>query len=266
MKKSNKTTIFYILSSVFLFVCLLGGGIYGVYLSIGLSFVRNGISNMTGENVARNVSFGGSVNFSYSMIGVIILSIFLIIISIFDFILLIKQITFFKQFKVIRESKIEQKIEKKIKNKTSIIIFTFIVDIIAFLIGIIGIIINSRTFPQGGSNFMLNLIDGLVSLFSLISIILLIAKLKNKKSQNNLNNIKNSTNNINYSLDYNLSDSNSDNFDIDKIEYKLLKLKQLKSSKIINSDEYEKMRHVIIGVDNDYLEDNLQDNKINNSI
>ena len=92
MKKSNKTTIFYIISSLLLFTSLIGGGIYGVYISMGLSFVRNGISNISGDNIARNVSFGGSVNFSYSMIGVIILSILLIVISIFDFILLIKQV------------------------------------------------------------------------------------------------------------------------------------------------------------------------------
>ena len=245
MKKSNKTTIFYIISCISLFILLIGGGCYGIYMSVGLSFVRNGVSNIT-EGVARNVSFGATANFSYSMIGVITLSIFLIILSIFDFILLIKQITFFKQFKVVRESSIEQKIEKKVKNKTSIIVFAIILDIVAFIVGIIGIMVNARTFPSGNISWPLSLIDGLVSIFSLISIVLLIVKLKSRNKS--LINTEPANKDKLAFATINVSDNNNQSLDIDQVEYQLLKLKQLKVSKIISNDEFESMRKNIIGV------------------
>lgn len=248
MKKSNKITIFYIITSFSLFVLLIGGGCYGIYMSVGLSFVRSGVSNIT-EGVARNVSFGATANFSYSMIGVISLSVILIIISIFDFILLIKQITFFKQFKIIRESKIEQKIENKIKNKTSIIVLTIILDIVSFIVGIIGILINTRTFPTRNIVWPLNLIDGLVSLFALLSMVLLIIKLKSKIKLKNISQDENQKNLAFVSLNEE-NTINSQIIDIDKVEYRLLKLKQLKSSKIINNEEYEMMRKNIIGIEN----------------
>ena len=80
MKKSNKLTVFYVISSVSLFLVLLLGGIYGVYVSVGLNFVRsNSVPNEIagGNNGLANVSFGGSVNYSPSMVGVIFLSIIL---------------------------------------------------------------------------------------------------------------------------------------------------------------------------------------------
>ena len=99
MKKSNKLTIFYVLSSVTLFLVLLVGGIYGVYVSVGLNFVRGTVTDEVAGGGVSNVSFGGNVNYAPSMAGVIFLSIILVIISVFDFITLLKQIVFFKQFK-----------------------------------------------------------------------------------------------------------------------------------------------------------------------
>ena len=75
---------------------LAAGGVYGIYVSVGLNFVRSSLSNVTGGSGvgASNVSFGGTVNFESSMLGVIVLSIVLIILAIIDLISLIKQIIF----------------------------------------------------------------------------------------------------------------------------------------------------------------------------
>ena len=113
MKKSNKLTVFYVLSSVTLFLVLLFGGVYGVYISVGLNFVRGTVSNPVQNEGVSNVSFGGNVNYSPSMTGVIFLSIVLIVISIFDFITLIKQVIFFKQFKAVKNSKITKTNQKR---------------------------------------------------------------------------------------------------------------------------------------------------------
>ena len=99
MKKSNKISIIYILSSMLLLGTMIFGGIYGVYISVGLNFVRSSVSNVTSGGAAggaSNVAFGGTVNFESSMTGIIILSIILIILSIFDIISLIRKIVLFK--------------------------------------------------------------------------------------------------------------------------------------------------------------------------
>ena len=253
----NKVTIFYITSSVLLFFLLIGGGCYGIYISVGLSFVRNGVSNIV-DGVAQNVSFGGTVNFSYSMMSVIILSIGLIILSIFDFILLIKQIVFFKQFRIIKDSNLEKGIENKVKNKSSIVFFAIVIDLISFAVGIIGIVINMQTFPNKNVSIPLFVIDGLVSLFAVISIVLLTIKLKsikkNKKRQTETQKEKVQNDNKNKENNANFIEKTPD---IDKIEYQLLKLKYLKSSKIINLDEYDKIRKaIIIGNDDGEITEN----------
>ena len=85
MKKSNKISVIYVCCSLLLLGALLFGGVYGIYVSVGLSFMRSSVSNVT-EGVqnmgVNNVSYGGSVNFSSSMVGVIILSIVLIVLAI----------------------------------------------------------------------------------------------------------------------------------------------------------------------------------------
>ena len=86
MKKSNKVTALYILSSLFLFITLIFGGVYGIYVSSGVNFMGSAINNVTSTNGISNVSVGGSaVNSNPSMSGIIILSIILIIIYVLDF-------------------------------------------------------------------------------------------------------------------------------------------------------------------------------------
>jgi len=249
MKKSNKVSIFYILSSVTLLLVLVVGGCYGIYLSVGLSFVRNGVSNIT-NNGAMNVSFGGSINFSYSMVGVILLSIALIVLAVLDFVSLIKQIILFKQFKVFNNLDTEKTIEKKATKKTKVLFFAFLIDTLSFIVGIAGVFLNMKTFPSGSTSWPLNLIDILVSLLSLASIVLLIIKLRtikkdreisentSKEKTQNYNNISENTVNYNEKL--------IDFMDIDEIEYKLLKLRQLKNSKVISQNEYEVLRNSVI--------------------
>ena len=78
----------------------------------------------------------------------------------------------------------------------------------------------------------MNIIDIFIVVFSIMSFVLLIMKLKKTKKQNEENKEvfcqkNNQTKNI---------------FDIDKIEYNLLKLKYLKTSKMITSEEYDSLR------------------------
>ena len=146
MNKSNKLSLFYVLSSVLLFFALIGGGIYGIYISVGLSFVSNSVPESIDAGGISNVSFGGSVNYTPSMTGVIFLSIALIVISIFDFITLIKQIVFFKQYKLISNSTLEKKIEQKTKSKSSVIFWTILIDLISFTAGIAGLFVNNNSF------------------------------------------------------------------------------------------------------------------------
>ncbi|MBO5344907.1 MAG: hypothetical protein J6A51_03320 [Clostridia bacterium] len=245
MKKSNKITILYIISSILLFVTLVGGGVYGVYLSVGFNFVRsriNGISNV-GAN-ASNVSFGGNANFSTSMTGVIVLSVALIVLAVFDFVSLIRQIVFFKQFKAVRESSIEKDVEKKIKSKGVVIFFAFLIDIISIGVGVAGFFLNAKTFVGNGSVWVLYLIDGLVALFALMSFVLLIVKLKRVKTENK-NNLC-----LSKKKDFDLKKMDACfKFDIDKIEYDLLKLKHLKSSKVISNEEFEILRKKLFNIE-----------------
>lgn len=245
MKKSNKITILYIISSILLFVTLVGGGVYGVYLSVGFNFVRsriNGISNV-GAN-ASNVSFGGNANFSTSMTGVIVLSVVLIVLAVFDFVSLIRQIVFFKQFKAVRESSVEKSVERKVKSKGIVIFFAFLIDFISIGVGVAGFFLNAKTFVGNGSVWILYLIDGLVALFALMSFVLLIIKLKKIKTENQNNR------NLSKKKD---SDLNKKDvclkLDIDKIEYDLLKLKHLKSSKVISSEEFEILRKKLFNIE-----------------
>ena len=246
--KNNKVSFFYITTSVLLFLTLLIGGAYGVYLSIGLSFVRSNASNVAGDvagNVANvsNVSYGGSVNFSPSMTGVIVLSIGLIVLALFDFVALIKQIVFFKQFKVIDNACITKKIESKTKSKSSIIVFVFILDVLSVIAGIVGVFINIRSMAGGNISWILYFIDGLISLLALASIVLLIIKLKKIKKHNKETKSQCEVEQVK-KKEYEIKDCN---FDIDKIEYALLKIKHLKASRVISDEEYKIFRDKIMG-------------------
>ncbi len=250
MKKSNKVSIFYIFSSVSLLLILIAGGIYGIYLSVGLNFARSTVSNITDGAVggARNISYGGTVNFQSSMTGVIMLSIALIVLAIFDFVSLIRQITFFKQFKMVEQSGITKRIEKKVKSKGRVIFFAIIIDLLSITAGIAGIFININSFVNSNVSWVLYVMDALVAILAIISLVLLIIKLKSKKNMNN-----NSENNNYYSDNYFDKDEETERhykfgkMNIDEIEYKLLKLKNLKNSKMITAEEYQKLHDHLLG-------------------
>ena len=254
MKKTNKTSFIYIISSVSLLLLLIFGGCYGIYVSVGMDFIRRGVSTIA-DTGATNVSFGGMVNFETSMFGVIILSVILVVLAVLDFVSLIKQISFFKQFSIVKNSTIAQTIEKKNKRKGKTIFFAFFIDILSLIAGVLGIFINMRTFPNGNMVWIIYVVDGLIALLSVISIIFLIIKIKQVKKieKEIMNNISSGNNKVS---DNDIKENNDEekekvkeyleDFNLNKIEYKLLKLKQLKSSKIINNDEYEFLRKNII--------------------
>lgn len=248
MKKSNKLTFFYVLSAVGLFLVLLGGGVYGIYVSVGLNFARSSVPNIAETGGVSNVSIAGTVNYTPSMTGIIFLSIILVVISVFDFISLIKQIVFFKQYKIIKNSSFEKKMEQKTKSKGAVIFWTFLIDIISFVAGVAGLFINGRSFA-GRSNFswVFYAVDIAVSLLSLLSMILLIAKLKNRSSLKTSESKRRS---------YGASQSGEDGKpkirqsvqpkDINQMEYNLIKLDAMKKGKLVSDDEYKKIRKKIL--------------------
>lgn len=238
MKKSNKLTMFYVLSSIVLFLTLLGGGVYGVYLSAGLMFVRSNMQDFSGGNVARNVAYGGMSDsvVEAPSLGVMVLSIVLIVIAIFDFVSLVKQIVFFKQFKFVEDSNFEQSVEKKIKLKKSVVVFACVIDIVSIVVAVIGFFVNARGLA-GVSSWVFYVIDGAVCLFAVMSLVLLLVKLKNVKKihTENIEILKRKT-----TCETNLNDVDFDF--VDKVEYFLLKLKHLKSSRVISAEEYDGIR------------------------
>lgn len=250
MKKSNKVTAFYVLSSILLFAALIFGGVYGIYVSSGVNFMGSTMNNIPNTgNAASNVNMEGSLGVRPSMSGIVILSIILIIISVLDFVSLIKQIIFFKQFKLVRESSIEAKIEKKVKSKGSVVFFTILIDLISLGAGIAGLFLNTRSFVRNGILWVLYLIDGIIVLFSLLSFILLIIKLKQNKNLSNEN--KNAEHqNIaqkNSETQKGVQKFNQNNkIDLENIEYNLLKLKTMRSSKMITQDEFNELRKQIL--------------------
>lgn len=254
MKKSNKLSLFYVLSSVSLLLVLIFGGVYGIYVSVGLSFVRQSASNMTGvpSGAASNVSIGGSVNFNYSMVGIIILSIVLIVLAIFDLVSLIRQIVLFKQFKVVRESVFEKGIEKKVKSKGAVIFLAITIDVISIIIGIIGLFINGRSFVGSNLAWLFYLTDIFIIIFAVVSMILLIIKIRSFKKTIS------QTKNENKNNDKNKIESNSNfsklfkpsNYDIDEFEYKLLKLRHMKNTKVISQEEYKLLRGKLLNENN----------------
>lgn len=248
MKKSNKVSVFYIISSVCLFLVLVFGGVYGIYVSAGINFVGSTINNVgQGAGTASNVAIGGTVASKPSMSGIIILSIVLIVIAVFDLIALIKQIVFFKQFKAIKESAIEQKIERKVKSKGSVVAFAVIIDVASIAAGVFGVFLNMRSFVRNGILWILYLIDGVIIFLAVVSFVLLIAKLKHVKHLKSSNNdvFKNKYDK-NVSNNQKCSETKQEKLDIDDVEYKLIKLKIMKSAKLINEEEFKQLRQKII--------------------
>lgn len=250
MKKSNKVTLFYVLSSIALFLCLIVGGIYGVYVSVGLNFAKSSVPNIAGNGGGiSNVSIKGTVNYTPSMTGVILLSIILVALAIVDLIIMIRQIVFFKQFKIIRTSSLENKIEQKTNSKGMVIFWTFFIDIICIIVGIVGVFINNRSFA-GKSNFswVFYTVDIAVSVLALISIILLIVKLRMRKKIEEKNEpCKSETTKKPVGIE---PLDSIDTKDINQMEYKLLKLEIMKKAGLISQDEYAKIRKRIVNVKN----------------
>lgn len=250
MKKSNKVSVFYIISSLFLFLFLVFGGVYGIYVSAGVNFMGSTVNNVSQgtAGTASNVAIGGTVTAKPSMSGIIILSIVLVVIAIFDLIALIKQIIFFKQFKVIKDSSIEQKIERKIKSKGSVVAFTIIIDIASIIAGVFGVFLNMRSFVRNGILWILYLVDGAIILLAILSFVLLIIKLKQVKKIKESNKQNNEIKQENIKpLDVPVrSVKINDSFNIDDVEYKLIKLKMMKTAKLINEDEFKRLRQKII--------------------
>lgn len=260
MKKSNKLSFFYVVSAVGLFLTLLIGGGYGIYVSVGLNFVRSSVPGVTENGGVSNVSFGGSVNYTPSMTGVIFLSLILVVLAVFDFVSLIKQVVFFKQYKVIKNSELEKKIESKTKSKGAVIFWTILLDILSLVAGIVGIFINNRSFA-GKSNFswVFYAVDIAVSVLSLLSIILLIAKLKNKAVETNQgkNKIERKQANRSEPMKRQTQKQQMTAKDINQMEYNLIKLEAMKKGEIVSAEEYKKIRRKII---NSSFSDNFFDN------
>ncbi len=252
MKKSNKISVFYILSSIMLLFVLVGGGVYGIYVSLGFKFMNNTFSNVVGGvDSATNVAYSsGGYAENYSMTGVIILSIALIVLAIFDFISMIKQLMFFKQFKVVKNSTLEQVVERKVKSKKSVIVFACTIDVLSFIVGVVGLFVNARTMPRITYSWVFYLIDGFVCLFAIVSLVLLFVKLKKvKENYKQMREECERTNTISTKTTVSDKILNHCVADIDNLEYFLLKLKHLKSSKVISVEEYSKLRELIFGFD-----------------
>lgn len=250
MNKSNKISVFYILSSIALFLILAGGGVYGVYVSLGLNYMNSTFSNVAGglNGAAENVGFvGDGVRMGASMTGIIVLSVVLIILAGIDFISMIKQIIFFKQFKVVKNSTLEQVIEKKNKSKKSVIVFAFLIDVLSFAVGVLGLFVNARTLPRLNYSWVLYFIDGFVCLFAVLSMVLLIVKLKKVKQSYQQLRDRQIQNSVEKQSDVLVIKDNALFENVDKLEYCLLKLKHLKSSRMISADEYVRLREVILG-------------------
>ena len=246
MKKSNKLTVFYVISSVLLFLILLGGGVYGVYVSVGLSYAGSNMTNISNSRTATNVAYnvapasGGS-----SMTGVIILSVALIVLSVLDLISLIRQIVLFKQFKAVKNSAIESAIEKKVKSKGRVVFFACLVDFLSLVVGGVGLFVNARHLVGIGLTWVLYVIDASVCVFAVVSFVLLLVKLKKVKQANkNFKNAEAKQDNHDVSKKQKLID-NIISFNVDELEYCLLKLKHLKSSRIISLEEYQNLRKLI---------------------
>lgn len=228
MKKSKKITIFYAISSLALFLILAGGGAYGLYLSVGVNYINStGFSSVLPRTYARNQNITNTITGSGVGglgIGTIILSCVLILLALLDVFALIKQIIYFK--KINSSNGLGRN-----KIKATPIIFAFVIDVLSLVVSVWGIVLGFQGYAGNGFSWIFYLINGLIGLFAVISMVLLVMKLKQKstKAENQFCEL--------------LGDKE---FSIDRLEYELIKLKHLKSSKIISADECEMLRSAII--------------------
>lgn len=271
-KKSKKISIFYIISSLSLLALLVFAGVYGLYISVGLSFMRSNVSNLAEGGGVRTVSYGIMSNYESSMTGVIILSIAIIVLSIFDIVSLFKQIHLFKQFNVVQKFESKFGSDKKIR-KTPIIAFAVIVDLLSIGLGIAGIFVNSSAFSSTNMTWVIYLIDALVSLFGAICLVLLIAKVVTvkKNGQRFANKISGETADRDTSDEseqmskhasggnFELNAGGGFGIDVDKIGYNLLKLKNLKSMKMISDEEFNLIRKKLLNFESGAEDKNNDD-------
>lgn len=250
MKKSNKISVCYIICSLSLLFALIFCGGYGIYISVGLSFMRSTVSNVAGSSgEVKTVSYGSVASFESSMTGVIILSIAILLLAVFDIVSLIKQISLFKQFKIAET--LDDKLGGKKKSKRGLVIgFAVLVDLLSIVLGISGIFINIRSFSSTNITWVLYAVDALISLLALVSLVLLLVKVSIKKKQsssplkvNTQQSIKGTEQPVK-----NVNISTTNNLDIDEVEYILIKLKNLKTMKMITPYEYYQMRSKFLNV------------------
>lgn len=252
MKKSNKISVCYIICSLSLLLALIFCGGYGIYISVGLSFMRSTVSNVSGNTGGvRTVSYGSVASFESSMTGVIILSVAILVLAVFDIISLIKQVSLFKQFKIAQT--LEEKIGGKKKFKRGLVIgFAVIVDLLSIALGIIGIFVNLKSFESTNITWVLYAVDALISLLALVSLVLLLVKISLKKRQANAGEGAKVNDKANIETKARPKKENGpavNNFDIDEVEYILIKLKNLKTMKMITPYEYYKMRSKFLNID-----------------
>jgi hypothetical protein len=158
---------------------------------------------------------------------------------------------------LIRESGIEHFVERKIKSKSSVIFFACLINVVSFLAGVAGIFVNLNSFIDGGLSWILYVVDGLVAVLAVVSFVLLIKKVqmnkKNKENNESMGSQHKSDKNRLTILGINANEhkegyEEDKNLKIDSVEYILLKLKSMKESKIISSDEYDYLREKMVGI------------------
>ena len=126
------------------------------------------------------------------------------------------------------------------------IFWTFFLDVVCIIVGILGLFINGRSFA-GKSNFswVFYAVDIAVALFALLSMILLIIKLKNRKKD--LEELKDKHSQIEKQKNI-ATKQKFEPKEINQMEYNLIKLEAMKKGKLISQDEYKKLRKKILNL------------------
>ena len=147
---------------------------------------------------------------------------------------------------MVKNSSLEKGVEKKVKSKGVVIFFAVLVDLISVTLGIVGICLNGRSFAGNNYAWIFYVVDIVIIILSVMSIVFLVMKLRALKPEKQ-NYVRELVKNQNTEESKNLgSKSNKTKYDIDEFEYKLLKLKNLKNSKVLTKDEYERIRSNIM--------------------
>ena len=125
--------------------------------------------------------------------------------------------------------------------------FAVIIDVASIAAGVFGVFLNMRSFVRNGILWILYLIDGVIIFLAVLSFVLLIAKLKHVKHLKSSNNdVFKNKHDKNVSNNQKCGETKQEKLDIDDVEYKLIKLKIMKSAKLINEEEFKQLRQKII--------------------